>query len=179
MKVLLHTCCGICSLGYLELMKEHQVTLFFYNPNIYPVEEYLNRKETVQKVVEKFNFLFLEGRNNTPDWFKAVKGLEADPENGKRCWVCFEFRLRETAKMAKEQGFGAFSTTLNLSPYKDVDFINQKGRELAQEFGVKYLEFGLSRDERFRLSREAQQRAKPLQLYHQKYCGCVYSISQK
>ncbi len=175
MKMLLHTCCGICSLGYLKLIKEHQATLFFYNPNIHPEEECLKRMETAKKVAEKFDFLFLEGRNNTEDWFKAIKGLESEPENGKRCLICFEFRLRETAKIAKEQGFEAFSTTLNLSPYKDVNFINQKGRELGQEFRVKYLEFGLSKEERFKLSREAQQKAKPLQLYHQKYCGCVYS----
>lgn len=175
MKILVQTCCGICSLSYLELIKEDQVTLFFYNPNIHPEEEYLKRMETVQKVAGEFNFQFWEGKYNSKDWFKAVKGLEAEAENGKRCLVCFEFRLRETARMAKEKGFGAFTTTLNLSPYKDTEFINKKGKELAKEFGVKYLNFDLDRNKRFELSRKAHQLAKPLALYHQKYCGCVYS----
>ncbi len=179
MEILVQSCCGICSLSYLELIKEHQATLFFYNPNLHPSEEYLKRRETVKKVAREFNFRFLEGKYNAEDWLKAVKSLESEPENGKRCLVCFEFRLRETAKMAKEQGFGAFSTTLNLSPYKDIDFINQKGRELAQEFRIKYLEFGGDRNKRFELSRKAQQLAKPLTLYPQKYCGCVYSINKK
>lgn len=175
MKILVQSCCGICSLSYLEVIKEHQVTLFFYNPNIHPVEEYLNRKETVKKVAEKFDFQFLEGKYDAEDWLKAVKGLESEPENGKRCLVCFEFRLRETARMAKEQGFKAFTTTLNLSPYKDTEFIDRKGKELAKEFGIKYLNFDLDRNKRFELSRKAQQLAKPLSLYQQKYCGCVYS----
>lgn len=175
MKLLVHTCCGICSLSYLELLRDGEITLFFYNPNIHPKDEYEKRKGAVQKVAREFNFQFLEGKYNAEDWSKAVKGLEAEPENGKRCLVCFELRLKETAKIAQEQGFEAFTTTLNLSTYKDTKFINWKGEELAKEFGIKYLNFDFDRSKRFGLSRKAHQLAKPLSLYHQKYCGCVYS----
>jgi len=171
-KLLFHTCCGICFLSYLDLIKDYQTTIFFYNPNIHPREEYQKRLDAVKKIADKFGFDFVEGKYNIEDWFTAVKGLEKEPENGKRCKVCFEVRLKETVKFAEENGFDCFSTTLNLSPYKDIDFINQKAKESSD----KYLEFNFDKQERFELLNKAKKLAQPLNLHHQKYCGCLYSV---
>ena len=175
-KLLFHTCCGICFLSYLDFIKDYQTTIFFYNPNIHPEEEYQKRLEAVKKIAEEFKLDFVEGKYNKEDWFAAVKGLEKEPENGKRCNFCFEIRLQETVKFAKENGFTHFLTTLNLSPYKDINFINELSKKLAEETNLQYLEFNFPKQERFELLNKAKKLAQPLDLYHQKYCGCLYSI---
>jgi predicted adenine nucleotide alpha hydrolase (AANH) superfamily ATPase len=147
------------------------VTLFFYNPNIQPKEEFEKRLEAVKKL----GLPLIVGDYSPEEWLKAVSGLEKEPENGKRCLICYQFRLEKTAELAKKLGFDYFSTTLNLSPYKDVDFANKTGKVSAGKYGLMYLELNLAKEERFRLSRLAHQKAKESGLYCQKYCGCLFS----
>ena len=173
-KLIFHTCCGICFLSYLDLIKDYDTTIFFYNPNIHPDEEYQKRLNVIEKIADKFGFNFVEGKYSKEKWFSAVKGLEKEPENGERCKICFELRLKETVMFAKENGFDYFCTTLNLSPYKDINFINKLGRKLAEENNLRYLEYDFSKQERFELLQKAKQLTK--EYYHQKYCGCLYSI---
>lgn len=171
MKLLLHTCCAGCYLSYQELLKDHQVTLFFYNPNIQPKEEFEKRLEAIQKLGPPV----MIGDYDEPEWLQAVSGLESEPENGKRCLVCYQFRMEKTAQKAKELGYHSFSTTLNLSPYKDIDFINKIGKQLSQKYGIKYLEFNLTKDERYKLHHQAHKQNQELGIYSQKYCGCLFS----
>ena len=175
-KLLFHICCGICFLSYLDFIKDYDATIFFYNPNVHPEEEYRKRLDSIKKIAKNYNFPIIEGEYNKKDWFHAVKGLEQEPENGNRCKICFELRLKETVKFAKENGFTHFSTTLNLSPYKDIIFINKLSNQLAQENNLQYLEFNFDKQERFELLHKAMKLAHSLNLYHQKYCGCLYSI---
>lgn len=170
MKLLLHACCAGCYLSYQELLKYHQVTLFFCNPNIQPKEEFDKRLEAVRKL----GLPVIVSDDDPDEWSRAVAGLEKEPENGKRCLICYRFRLEKTAQKAKELGFEAFSTTLNTSPYKDIDFINQIGKQLSRKYGIQYLEFNLAKDERYRFHHQAQ-KSKELGLYRQKYCGCLFS----
>ena|SRR3989338_4807855 len=175
MRILLHTCCGPCAVFPLDLLKNNQVEIYFYNPNVYPAEEYKKRKKTVQQVAKKYGWSFSEGKYEPKVWQKAIQGYEHEPENSQRCLLCFGLRLQQTAKEAKQKGFAAFATTLATSAFKDVAAINQLGREIAKKEGIKYLAFNLSAEERRQAYYKHKHITKEMNLYHQKYCGCVYS----
>ena len=161
-KILFHVCCGICFLSYTPLIKDGNVTLFFYNPNVHPQEEYLQRLETTRSIAKKLGLPLIEGRYEPEKWLSLVKGLETEPENGKRCVVCFKDRLEETARVAKNKGFTHFSTTLNISPYKDIITINFMAKTISEKNAVSYLDFYLSKEERFKHLNSARKRKSPV-----------------
>ena len=171
--ILLHTCCAPCSTHVItELKKDYIVTLFFYNPNVHPVEEYGKRLEEARKISKALEVSFIEGDYNTKKWFNAVKGRENNKEGGKRCEICFRVRLEETAGLAKEKGFDLFTTTLTVSPYKNAEVINQVGKGLEKEYNVKFLSVDFKKQDGYKKSIEL---SKEHNLYRQHYCGCVYS----
>ena len=176
-RLLLHACCAPCSSYTLEyLTKYFDITLFFYNPNIAPEEEYDFR------AAERSRFLSAHpacGRvklsvaaYDSAPFFAMAKGLEDVPEGGERCMKCYRLRLAETAKAAKEGGFDYFCTTLSISPYKNALALNTIGGELAEECGVKYLYSDFKKKGGYARSIEL---SKEYDLYRQDYCGCIYS----
>ncbi len=170
MRPFLHICCGPCGIYPIQKLKASQPILFFYNPNIYPEEEYEKRLNSVSKISTLFKVPLIVGRYDKEEWFKSVFGLEGEKEGGKRCEVCFSFRLTETAKKAKDAGFTLFGTTLMISPHKNSGLIKRLGREIAERFGLEFF------SEDFREGfKEGQVLASELSLYRQRYCGCIYS----
>jgi len=180
-KLLLHVCCGPCAVYVAKkLLEDYQgadlksaPTLFFYNPNIYPFEEYQRRFQTVKTWAKKENFELIEGRFNQDDWLEKVKGLENEPEGGARCPVCFRMRLEETARTAKENGFEFFASTLTIGRNKKAEVINPIGAALAQKYGLKFIEA----DWKKQGGQEASnQLSKQENMYRQHYCGCRFSV---
>ncbi|MCD4704907.1 epoxyqueuosine reductase QueH [bacterium] len=174
LKVFLHSCCAPCSAYVIqELQKEYEVTLFYFNPNIFPKEEYQKRFQEAQKYLKKIKVDLIEGKYDHNLWLEQVKGYEQEPERGKRCYICYQMRLEKTAKKAKELGFDIFCSTLSISPHKDAEMINQIGLELAEKYNIKYLESDWKKQEGFKkacdISREEG-------FYRQSYCGCEFSM---
>lgn len=175
MKVLLHICCAICAGAAVEhLMCEgHNVTGFFYNPNIHPSDEYEKRLESARRIARHLNFELVEGVYNREKWFSEIRGNEYEPEGGKRCEICFSMRLRKTYEYLRKKMFDAFTTTLTMSPLKDVSLINFIGREIGDE---KFILEDFKKKGGFNRSSVL---AKELDLYRQNYCGCIYSLEEK
>ena len=172
MKIVLHICCGVCAAGVVERLtaEGHQVLGIFYNPNIYPPEEYNRRLEVTRKVAEALKFP-LEVPPYTPEeWFKETSSLENEPEGGRRCEVCFRLRLKQAYLYMKEYGWDAFTTTLTISPHKSAEVINRLGQEIG---GEKFLVRDFKKKEGFKRAIEL---AKKWSLYRQNYCGCIYSM---
>lgn len=174
MRLLLHTCCGPCFLGVWENLKDKDidVTNYFYNPNIYPEEEYVKRLKNLKIAIQGKTKGVTEAGYKPAEHAEAIVGCENDFPG--RCVHCYRLRLEKTAKYAKENGFDAFSTTLLVSPYQQHEALKQIGEELAKEFGVKFY----YKDFRS-YYRAGQNEAKIIPIYRQKYCGCKYSIDQQ
>lgn len=173
-KLLLHSCCGPCSTVCIERLKENfDLTVFYYNPNIYPEEEYIKRKENQKKVCAFFNISIIDGDYDEKKWLDFIKGLEGEKEGGARCEKCFYFRLNETALKAKEGGFDIFGTTLTVSPHKSTLIINKVGKEIEEKYGIMYLEESFKKKDGYLRSINL---SKELSLYRQNYCGCRFSI---
>ena len=226
MKLLLHICCANCGLVPIELLKSRtnadsatagqtgadnfprksalslrgsaSIMLFWYNPNIHPAEEYEKRLVEVKKLAEIYHLPLIIGDYEKEKWFNLTKGLENEPEGGRRCEICFRMRLEKTAKMATQ--FDYFSTTLGISRYKNTDLINQIGQELAKKYKIKFYPFIkidqkdkknvstyttitnknnatknyaiVNTDWAFQYELEL---SKKYNFYRQKYCGCIYS----
>jgi predicted adenine nucleotide alpha hydrolase (AANH) superfamily ATPase len=180
--VLLHSCCGPCSTACIErLIKDYDVTVFFYNPCITDQSEYDLRKENQIKFIEAYrsdnpwakkHLTYIEGTYDPARYLDLVRGLEEEPEGGKRCRVCFRMRLEETAKKAQEQEFDAFSTTLSVSPHKDFDIISRIGREEGLKYSIEFLSIDFKKKAGFERS---VQLSKQYRLYRQRYCGCEFS----
>lgn len=175
--LLLHSCCGPCSTSVLELLSEYfKVTLLYYNPNIYPSDEYYKRLEEQKKVLDKvngrFEIKFLEGRYDPAEYFDAVKGVEQLPEGSQRCFNCYEIRLKEAAQFAKNLNMDYFATTLSVSPYKNAQIINELGEKIANEYGVKHLPNDFKKKDGYKKSVEL---SKSWNIYRQDYCGCPFS----
>ena len=172
MKVVLHICCGVCSAGAAEsLIKEgHQVIGFFYNPNIYPAEEYERRLATAKIAAEELSFPLEIPSYQPEDWFKKTESLKEEPEGGQRCHVCFRIRLEETYRYLLLCKADAFTTTLTISPHKSAETVNRIGREIG---GETFLERDFKKKNGFR---HTLQLADQLCLYRQDYCGCLYSV---
>ena len=149
---------------------------FYYNPNISPKKEYEDRKDELVRLIREMGLStevsFLEGTYTPEDFFAMAKGMEDLPEGGERCFQCYEMRLRESAKIAKEQGADYFATTLTISPLKNAQKLNEIGERLAEEYGVKYLPSDFKKKNGYKRSTELSERYG---LYRQDYCGCVYS----
>lgn len=174
--LLLHACCAPCSSGVLPVLAEHfKITLFFHNPNISPESEYNYRLEELKRLVGEMGYSdieIVEPEYKEEEFLAIAKGREDLPEGGARCKDCYRLRLSATAEYAKENGFDYFTTTLTVSPYKNAEYLNEIGRELSDEYGVKYLLSDFKKKEGYKRSCE---NSKKYGLYRQIYCGCVYS----
>ena len=169
-KLLIHACCGPCSTSVLELLNKYfLIDVLYYNPNIYPEEEYKKRLNELKKVSK--NVISLSYDSNL--FTDLVKGLETEKEGGLRCYKCIEARLRKTATYAKENGYDFFTTTLSVSPHKNSKMINEIGYKLEKEYNIKYLYSDFKKKEGYKRSITL---SKDLNLYRQTYCGCKYSI---
>ncbi len=174
----LHSCCAPCSSYVLEYLSEYfRITVFYYNPNIYPREEYWKRVEEQQRLIAqmplKHPVQFAEGEFDDRRFYESVRGMEKEPEGGVRCEQCFRLRLSETVKKAKEAGADYFATTLTISPLKNAPLINQIGEELAAEYGVPWLPSDFKKKNGYKRSTEL---STEYGLYRQDYCGCVFSV---
>jgi len=166
--LLLHTCCAPCATYCVEYWQErgHEVTAFWYNPNIHPFTEHQRRLESIQSFAQETALpLIVSEGYDVVRYFRAVVRNESE-----RCGDCFRLRLAMTALVAKLKGFDAFTTTLLISPYQDHDLLKEVGQEIAQKEGVDFLYEDLRPG-----FRESHRMSKELDLYHQKYCGCLYS----
>lgn len=183
-RLLLHSCCAPCSSYCLEYLRQYfSITVFYYNPNLSVPEEYRHRLAEQERLIGVLNgqgegnpISFREGSYDPDVFFTAVKGLEDCPEGGERCAVCYELRLREAARLAKEGGFDFFTTTLSISPLKDAQKLNEIGGRLAEEYGVPYLYSDFKKKGGYQRSLELSCRYG---LYRQNYCGCVFSLRDR
>jgi len=171
---MLHICCGICAGSVAErlIAEGHEVTGYFFNPNIHPLEEYERRLQVVKTVAESIGFPVFSGEYKPDDWLQATIGLDKEPEGGRRCEICYRLRLQETFGVMNERGMDAFATTLTVSPHKPASVVNRIGTEIG---GEKFMVRDFKKKDGFKRSNEI---AKKLNIYRQHYCGCVYSMNQ-
>ena len=176
-KLLLHSCCAPCSSHVITyLTKYFDITILYYNPNIYPIEEYNKRKEeqirliNSIKTINKLDYIDCDYDNDIYE--KEIKGYEDCPERGARCNICFNLRLNKTAELAKKNGYTFFCTTLSVSPYKNAKIINNIGEELAKKYNITWLYSDFKKENGYKHSIEL---SKEYNLYRQNYCGCIYS----
>ena len=180
-RLLLHSCCAPCSSYVLEYLSDYfEITVFYYNPNIYPESEYTKRLLEQQQLISDMRFRhpvsFLAGHYDKDKFYDTVRGLEHVKEGGERCFKCYELRLREAAKIALQGGFDYFTTTLTISPMKNAEKLNSIGRMVSEEYGVKYLESDFKKKNGYKRSIEL---SKEYGLYRQDYCGCVFSQAER
>ena len=173
----LHSCCAPCSSAVLEQLNDaFQIAVFYYNPNISPEDEFRRRAEEQLRLVREMplaeDIRAEIGAYDPERFYAAVRGHESDPEGGARCGICFELRLRETAKYARDIGAEYFTTTLSISPLKDASRLNTLGGAIAAEYGLKYLHSDFKKKDGYRRSCAL---SKEYDLYRQDFCGCVYS----
>lgn len=176
-RLLLHSCCAPCSSYVLEYLSNYfEITVFYYNPNIYPKEEYLKRveeqKQFISAIKTKHEVKFIEGKYDSDRFYEMAKGLESEKEGGARCFKCYELRLREAVIMASEGNYDYFTTTLSISPYKNAKKLNEIGEKLSKEYGVNYLFSDFKKKNGYKRSIEL---STEYNLYRQDYCGCVFS----
>jgi epoxyqueuosine reductase len=177
-KIILHTCCAVCGAYLCELLKNQfkEVLIYFYNPNIYPKEEYEKRLTSAKKLAEVYDLEFIEGEYDYENWLERIKGMEKEPEGGKRCPICFAMRLEKTAQLAKDKKCGYFTTTLAMSPYKNEKLTDEIGEIIAEENSVRFLESTELNQSKQDIWKKTRELAKKMEFYHQKYCGCQFSI---
>jgi predicted adenine nucleotide alpha hydrolase (AANH) superfamily ATPase len=179
--LLLHSCCAPCSSYVLEYLSQYfKISILFYNPNIYPLEEYSRRvteqKGLISALKVKNEIRFVEGKYDTESFYNIAKGLEDQKEGEERCFKCYELRLKEAAIIAKEQGFDYFTTTLSISPHKNAQKLNEIGSKLSEEYSVKYLYSDFKKKEGYKRSIEL---SNEYNLYRQDYCGCIFSKNER
>jgi predicted adenine nucleotide alpha hydrolase (AANH) superfamily ATPase len=175
--ILLHSCCAPCSSYCLEYLSKYaKITAFYYNPNITDRAEYEHRVAELKRLIEEMHMenkaKFLEGSYDPDAFYCIAKGLEGEPECGRRCIKCYELRLRKTAEEAARGGYDYFTTTLTISPLKDAQILNRLGIKLGEEYGVKYLPSDFKKNGGYQRSIEL---SRDYNLYRQNYCGCEYS----
>ena len=180
-RVLLHSCCGPCSSSVLEYLTQYfDVTLLWYNPNIYPQQEFDRRFKTQVKLIEDMGLAdkvsILAEPRKSQDYYARIKGLENEPEGGKRCTECFRVRLLETGKLARQYGFDYFCSTLTLSRHKDAVRINDLGEEIGRMVGVSWLPSDFKKRDGENRSIELCERYN---VYRQLYCGCEFSLHRR
>jgi len=176
-KLLLHACCAPCSSAVLERLGNHfTITIFYYNPNINDKDEYLKRIAELKKLISSFKTKYpislIEGNYEPEKYFETVKGLENEPERGKRCYKCYNLRLEETAKIADKLKFPYFCTTLTLSPHKNSNWLNEIGENLDKKYISTYLYSDFKKKNGYKRSIEL---SREYDLYRQDFCGCIYS----
>ena len=176
-RLFLHACCAPCSSYVLEyLSRFFSVTVFFYNPNISPKEEYEKRVSEIQRLISEMEFVhpvaFVEGEYKPEDFYEMARGLEDVPEGGERCFRCYRLRMEEAARLAEQGGYDYFTTTLSISPLKNAGKINEIGQELSQIYKVEHLPSDFKKKNGYKRSIEL---SHEYGLYRQNYCGCVFS----
>jgi len=173
MRLLLHICCAPCSTHVVETLKtDHDLTGFFYNPNIHPESEYLRRMEEMKRYAREISLELVCAEYDSYRWFEMVKGMEDMAEGGKRCFLCYEIRLEKTAQYAEEHGHQLFATTLSISPHKNAAKINEIGSEVARRH---HLDFHAADFKKRRGFEKSIRMSKEFGMYRQSYCGCVFS----
>ena len=175
-KLLLHSCCAPCAGEIMEAVAASgiETTIYFYNPNIHPKEEYEIRKDENIRFAEKLGFDFIDADYDKDNWFERIKGLENEPERGKRCTVCFDMRFERTALYAHENNFKIFATTLGISRWKDLEQINNSGLKAAKRYNsLDFWDFNWRKQGGSSRMLEISKKEK---FYKQEYCGCVYSL---
>ncbi len=178
-KLLLHSCCAPCSSYVLEYLSSFfDITILFYNPNIYPPEEFFKRAEEQEKLV---GLMGIDVKTvvcpfDDKEFYSAVAGLEGIKEGGERCFACYRLRLEQSARYAKENEFDCFCTTLSISPLKNAEKLNEIGEELADKYGVRYLVSDFKKKNGYKRSTEL---SAEFGLYRQNYCGCVFSKKER
>ena len=175
-KLLLHSCCAPCSGEVMEaiMASDIEFTIFFYNPNIHPKKEYEIRKEENIRFAEKLNIPIIDADYDTDNWYERAKGMEYEPERGKRCTMCFDMRFERTALYAFENGFDTISSSLGISRWKNFDQINDCGLRAVEPYeGVSYWTFNWRKKGGSARMLEISKRER---FYMQEYCGCAYSL---
>lgn len=176
-RMLLHVCCAVCASHVLNLIsKEFDITVFYYNPNIYPKEEYEKRLKELKKLVNVLGLEndveIVEGEYETEKYYEVCSKYKDEKEGSVRCNECFYLRLKKTAEYAKEHGFDMFATTLTISPHKNSKLINQIGEEIEKEIKVHFVKSDFKKREGFK---KANELCMKYDIYRQNYCGCIYS----
>ena len=179
--LLIHSCCAPCSSYVLEYLSQYfKITVFYYNPNIYPESEYTKRILEQQKLIRDMNLKypvsFLAGRYEKEKFYAMAEGMEDLREGGARCMKCYELRLSETARQAAAGGFDYFTTTLSISPMKNAQKLNEIAVRLGEEYGVEYLVSDFKKKNGYKRSIEL---SKEYGLYRQDYCGCEFSLRER
>lgn len=175
-KIILHACCAVClahSWVKLNELGYDNILVYFFNPNIFPYEELIRRQNELISFCKKKNYKFLIENETSDNWRNYIKGLECEPEKGTRCNLCFEYRLLNTAKKAKELKFNEFTTTLSISPHKISKNIFSIGDNIAKKFNLNFLKIDFKKENGFFKTNLI---AKENNLYRQTYCGCEFSI---
>ena len=175
-RLLMHSCCAPCAGEIMEAVAASNIdtTIFFYNPNIHPKEEYEIRKNENIRFAEKLGFDFVDADYDKENWFERIKGLEDEPERGERCTVCFDMRFERSALFAYENGFNVFATTLGISRWKDLNQINNSGLRAAKRYNsLTFWDYNWRKQGG---SSRMLEISKNEQFYKQEYCGCVYSL---
>ena len=180
-RLLLHSCCAPCSSYVLEYLNRYfEITVFYYNPNIYPESEYTKRIWEQQELISRMPFVhpvsFLAGPYDQERFYEMAQGLEHVKEGGERCLKCYELRLSEAARMAVMTEADYFTTTLSISPLKNADRLNEIGMRLGEEYGVPYLPSDFKKKNGYKRSIEL---SREYDLYRQDYCGCEFSMNQR
>jgi len=174
-KLLLHACCAPCCAYSSKFLRNegYDVTVYFYNPNIYPSTEHGRRLTELQRFCENENFTLIMEMPDFEKWNKIISGYECEPEKGRRCYLCYRMRLDKTAQKAKELEFDYFTTTLSISPHKSYEYIKEISTELSAKYEVGYLDVNLKKKDGYKKSVEL---SREYGFYRQDYCGCKYSI---
>tara|TARA_S200000501_G_C20868516_1_gene763172 strand:- start:4276 stop:4944 length:669 start_codon:yes stop_codon:yes gene_type:complete len=174
--LLLHSCCAPCAGEIMEAIAASGIatTIYFYNPNIHPIEEYEIRKDENIRFAEKLGFKFIDADYDKDNWFERIEGLEDEPERGKRCTVCFDMRFERSALFAYENHYDTFATTLGISRWKDLEQINTSGLKAANRYNdLTFWDFNWRKQGGSARMLEISKQEK---FYKQEYCGCVYSL---
>ena len=175
--MLLHSCCAPWSTHVIKVLKNaFDLTVFYFNPNIYPAEEYEKRLSEQKKLCALWNIPIIEGEYDPAVFYNAAAGREKDSEGGLRCRICCALRLEETAKRAAALGRDYFGTTLSVSPLKNATMLNEIGQALEQKYGVKYLVADFKKKDGYL---DSVRTSKELGLYRQHYCGCEFSLNEQ
>lgn len=175
-QLLLHACCAPCSSAVLERLAQHfDLTILYYNPNIYPAAEYHRRETELERFVRQagYSYPVVELPYEPEEFYAAVRGLENEPEKGERCTACYRLRLEQAARYAAANGFAWYCTTLSISPMKDPVRINALGAAMGERYGVRFLPSEFRKKDGYKRS---LQLSAEYGLYRQEYCGCVFSM---
>jgi len=175
-KLLLHSCCAPCAGEVMEAVaaSDIETTVYFYNPNIHPIEEYTIRKDENKRFCDQLGFEFIDADYDKENWFERIKGLEEEPERGERCTKCFDMRFERSALYAHENDYPLFATTLGISRWKDLNQVNEAGLRAAHRYSnLSYWDFNWRKKGGSARMIEISKREK---FYQQEYCGCVFSL---